>query len=132
MLTDKWEALLLWERSINRFFSLFAGGNLEGELVDGELEEAVEEERGLIGAHYLLPLNLESRAFVATDGEARFSLEKEFELTPRIGLAGEVDYDTESQWESAFGVSYTINKTVSAKVQWHSEYRWGAGLQIRF
>lgn len=28
----------------------------------------IEEERGLIGAHYLLQLNLESRAFVATNG----------------------------------------------------------------
>ena len=128
----EWEAFLLWERSINRFFSLFAGGNFEGELIDGELEDAVEEERGLIGVHYLLPLNLESSAFIATDGEARFSLEKEFELTPRIGVGGEVDYDTEEKWESAIGVSYLINKTVSAKVQWHSEYQWGAGLQVRF
>lgn len=128
----EWEGFLLWERSFNRFFSLFAGGNFEGELVDGKLEDAVEEERGLIGVHYLLPLNLESSAFVATDGEARFSLEKEFELTPRIGLGGEVEYDTEEKWESAIGVSYLINKTVSAKVQWHSEYEWGAGLQVRF
>lgn len=128
----EWEAFLLWERSINRFFSLFAGGNFEGELIDGEWEDAVEEERGLIGVHYLLPLNLESSVFVATDGEARFSIEKEFELTPRIGFCGEVEYDTEEKWESAIGVSYLVNKTVSAKVQWHSEYQWGAGLQIRF
>lgn len=128
----EWEAFLLWERNINRFFSLLAGGNFEGELSDGELSDAVEEERGLIGLHYLLPLNLESRAFVATDGESRFELEKEFHLLPRLTLETEVEYDTESKWASALGFAYLVNKAVSVNVKWHSEYYWGAGLQIRF
>jgi len=128
----EWEALLLWERNINRFFSLFAGGNFEGELIEGQLGDAVEEERGLIGIHYLLPLNIESRAFVATDSEARFEFEKEFQLLPRLSLDTQVEYDTESKWESALGATYLVNKAVSVKIQWHSEYQWGAGLQIRF
>lgn len=128
----EWESFFLWERNFNRFFSLFAGVNLEGELIDGELDDAVEEERGLIGVHYLLPLNIEAGSYVATDGSAQIQFAKEFHLLPRLGLDAEVEYDSSSKWESSVAMSYLINRTASIKVQWHSEYRWGAGVQVRF
>ena len=128
----EWEALLLWNRNVNRFFSPFAGADLEGVVVDGGLDDAVESERGLVGVHYLLPLNIETQCFIATDGEARFALEKEFQLLPRLSLDAQVEYDTETQWEAVLGAAYLIDKAFSVKMQWHSEYHWGTGLQIRF
>jgi hypothetical protein len=69
---------------------------------------------------------------VDTDGGARVTLDKEFELTPRLMLFGEVEYDTHDLWEGRVGVSYTVSKQFSLMAHWHSEFMWGGGLQIRF
>ncbi len=119
----EWEALLTWDRYINRFFSLFAGA---------DIGDAIEDDRAIVGFHYLLPLMLETRAFIGSDGEARVEVAKSFELTPRLALEGVVQYDTDSYWEYIGGLSYTIGKTLSLRAQWHSDFRWGGGLQVRF
>ncbi len=120
------EILFTWDRYINRFFSVFAGAD-----VLSERNEAGTT-RGILGLRYLLPLNLESRAWIDTDGGARFNLGRSFELTPRLALFGEVEYDTHDEWEEVAGLSYTINKIFSLVGQWHSDYGFGGGLQIRF
>lgn len=119
----EWEALLTWNRYINRFFTLFAGANFG---------DAIEDDRAVAGLRYLLPFMLETRAFVGSDGEARVSIARSFELMPRLSLDGLVQYDTDSYWEYIAGLSYTLSKSFSLRAQWHSDYRWGAGLQVRF
>jgi hypothetical protein len=121
-----WETLWTWDRIFNRFFGLFAGLDVLGEGV----EEV--DVRGIFGIRYLLPFNFESRIWVDTSGGGRITLEKEFHLTPRISLKGEVEYDTHTQWEGKVGLNYTINKNISLIGQWHSDFSWGSGLQIRF
>ena len=123
---SEWEGTLTWDRYINRFFTIFAGGNLLGE------GDELDETRGVLGIRYLLPLNVESSVWVDTDGGARVTLDKEFELTPRLMLFGEVEYDTHDLWEGRVGVSYTVSKQFSLMAHWHSEFMWGGGLQIRF
>ena len=66
----EWEAIVAWERSINRFFSIFAGADMLGE------GDEHDKTRGISGIRYLLPFNLESRMWVDTDGGTRFNLEK--------------------------------------------------------
>jgi len=122
----EWEGTLTWDRYINRFFTIFAGGNLLGEGDD------TDETRGVFGIRYLLPLNVESRIWVDTDGGARVTLDKEFALTPRLMLFGEVEYDTHDQWEGQVGVSYAISKHFSLMAHWHSEFMWGVGFAILF
>jgi len=122
----EWEKIFTYGRYINRFFTIFAGADLLGE------GDELDETRGVFGFRYLLPLNLESRMWVDTDGGARVSLAKDFQLTPRLALFGEAQYDTHDLWEGQSGLSYTINKNVSLTGQWHSEYGWGGGVQIRF
>lgn len=122
----EWEAILIWDRYFNRFFTVFVGANLLGERDD------LDEARAVAGFRYLLPLNFESRLWVDTDGGARIALEKEFELTPRIALYGEAEYDTHDQWEGMVGISYTVSKRLSLIGQWHSDFGLGAGLRIRF
>lgn len=75
---------------------------------------------------------LDTRAFISSDGEARVEVAKSFELTPRLVLEGVVQYDTDSYWEYIGGLSYIIGKTLSLRAQWHSDFRWGGGLQVRF
>ena len=91
-----------------------------------------EETRGVLGVHYLLPLNFESMIWVDTDGGARVKLDKEFTLTPRLALIGEIQYDTHDLWEGKTGLSYMLTRSVSLLGQWHSEFGWGGGIQVRF
>ena len=86
----------------------------------------------MFGLRYLLPLNLESAAWIDTDGGARFILARSLALTPRLSLYGEVQYDTHDYWEGRTGLSYQVSKSFSLVGQWHSEYGFGGGLQIRF
>jgi CopA family copper-resistance protein len=122
----EWEGILTWGRYINRFTTIFAGADSMGE------GDEHDKTRGGLGVQYLLPLNIESRSGVDSDGGARINFDKEFELTPRLALIGEAQYDTHDQWEGSVGVAYTIAKNVSFVGQWHSDFRWGGGLQIRF
>ncbi len=122
----KAEFLFTWDRYINRFFSIFAGADVLTERNEAGIT------RGILGLRYLLPLNLKSRAWIDTDGGARFRLGRSFELTPRFALFGEVEYDTHDKWEGVAGLSYTINKIFSLIGQWHTDYGFGGGLQIRF
>lgn len=121
-----WEGILTWDRHINRFFKIFAGGDVLGKRDD------TENTRGIFGFRYLLPLNIKSSGWLDTDGGARVNLGKEFELTPRLALFGEAEYDTHNLWEGSAGLSYTVTKRFSLVGLWHSEYDWGGGLQIRF
>ena len=122
----EWEGILTWSRYINRFFNIFAGADLLGE------EDELDKTRGVLGLRYLLPLNVESRAWVDSDGGARISVDKDFELTPRLVLFGEAEYDTHDLWEGSAGLNYTICKNFSLTALWHSEFDWGGGVQIRF
>ena len=119
----EWEALLTWDRYINRFFTIFGGA---------DIGNAIEEDRGVLGIRYLLPLNLETSAFVGTDGAARFVVGKNFELTPRLALFGRAQYDTDTKWAGLTSLSYMVLKNFSLIGRWHSEYGFGGGLQIRF
>jgi CopA family copper-resistance protein len=121
-----WEGLVTYDRYVNRFFRLFTGVDILGE------GSSTDETRGVLGLRYLLPLNFESTAWVDTDGGARVAVEKEFTLTPRLSLIGEIEYDSHEKWEGKTGLSYTLTQSVSLLGQWHSEYGWGGGLQIRF
>jgi FtsP/CotA-like multicopper oxidase with cupredoxin domain len=122
----EWEGIFTYDRYINRFFTILAGVNQLG----GEEED--DETRGVFGFRYLLPLNLESRVWIDTDGGGRFNVGRSFELTPRLALSGEAEYDTHDKWEGSVGLSYMIHKYFSLVGQWHSEYSFGGGLQIRF
>jgi hypothetical protein len=121
-----WEGLFTWDRYVNRFFTFFAGADLLGTSSD------LDDSRGVFGLRYLLPFNLESGAWVDTDGGGRFFLAKSFELTPRLSFYGEVQYDTHDYWEGRTGLAYQVCKDFSLVGQWHSEYGFGGGLQIRF
>ena len=119
----EWEALLTWNRYINRFFSVLTGA---------DIGNAIEEDRAVAGTRYLLPFMLKTRAFVGRNGGARATIARKFELTPRLSLDGLVQYDTDSYWEYVGGLSYLLSEAVSLRAQWHSDYRWGAGFQVRF
>jgi len=118
----EWEKVFTWDRYINRFFTVFAGADLMG------VNDDIDDTRTLLGIRYLLPLNLESRTWIDSDGGARFNLEKSFELSPRLALIGEAQYDTHNTWEGGTSLSYMVSKDFSIIGQWHSDYAFGGGL----
>ncbi len=122
----EWEGILTYGRYVNRFFTVLAGVDLMGE------KDELDKTRGIAGIHYLLPFNIESRSWIDTDGGARFMLEKSLELTPRLSLAGEAEYDTHDDWEGSVNLSYILAKNISLVGKWHSEYSWGGGINILF
>ncbi len=121
-----WEGVLTGERYFNRFFSIFAGSDVLG------TGDEVDDARGILGLHYLLPLNLDLRVWLDTDGGGRAAVEKAFQLTPRMTLFGEAQYDTHDRWEGKTGMSYSVAKKTSLLFQWHSEYGWGGGIRYFF
>jgi FtsP/CotA-like multicopper oxidase with cupredoxin domain len=110
-----------YEYYVNRFLTAFGGSNLTN-----------ERNAGIIGFRYLLPLNFESAVWVDTCGDIRLALENDIQVTDHLSLFGEVEFDTEERWEGACGARWTFNKHFSAMVKWHSEFLWGAGLEIKF
>jgi hypothetical protein len=127
----EWEADLVYQRYLSRFASVFAGVYGEGSLQEWD-DWQVESERLIVGANYLLPGNFWSSAWVDSDGEARVSLERELMLTPRLGVFGEVEYDTREKWSYQGGSSYLINENLSLTGLWDSKYGVGAGITIRY
>ena len=114
---------LTYAYTFNRFASVFAGG----ELSNSELGN-----RGIFGATYTLPLLVNASAWVDTEGEFRFELEKELPLTSRLSVFGDVQYDTALEWEWQAGATYMIHKHLSLIASYHSDYGAGAGVLLSF
>jgi FtsP/CotA-like multicopper oxidase with cupredoxin domain len=112
---------LTYDRYFNRFFTVFGGANITD-----------DRTRGILGIRYLLPLNFESKLWVDTKGDFRVVLEKKIQVISRLSVAGEVEYDTGTQWEWVARAEWTINKYLSLFGDYHSDYKGGVGLTIRF
>jgi len=77
-----WEGDLTYGRYLNRFTTVFAGVYAEG------VNSTREDERLIAGIRYLLPGNFASQAWIDDEGEARFMIDRELMLTPRLGIFG--------------------------------------------
>jgi hypothetical protein len=80
----------------------------------------------------LLPFLFESSVWLDTEGEVRFSLDKKIQLTDRLFAFGEFQYDTDSKEEWLAGAGWMLSKRFSLTGQYHSEYKSGIGLTIRY
>jgi hypothetical protein len=74
----------------------------------------------------------ESTVWVDTEGEARLSLEREIQITDRLYAFGEFQYDTDSKEEWLAGAGLILSKHFSIVGQYHSEYKGGIGINIRY
>ncbi|MFZ3207557.1 MAG: multicopper oxidase domain-containing protein [Geobacteraceae bacterium] len=122
----EWEVTPAYDYYLNRFASVFAGVDLEG------VGERFEKHEGIFGLRYLLPLNIQSRVWVDTAGEWQFATSKHLELTPRLAVFSEAEYDTKEKWEIRAGTSYIMSKHFVLICQWHSRFGWGGGLRWQF
>ena len=118
---EEYNIEITYDRYFNRFFRAFAGAN-----------KTDEDTRGILGVRYLLPFNFESLVWIDTEGEFRFSLEKEIQITSRLAIFVDAEYDTEEKWEWVAGSEWIFNKYLSIIAQYHSDFEGGVGLTIRF
>ena len=118
-----YELEVTYDRYLTSFLSVFAGADITNEDAGN---------RGILGVRYLLPLNIGSSAWVDTNGDFRFRVEKTLQLTTRLAAFGGAEYDTRTEWQTLAGAEYTLNKQFSLITQWHSEFGFGAGVNIRF
>ena len=120
----EYEADLAYDRYLGPNFNVFAGARLTN------IEDT--EDRAILGVNYRLPLMAWASAMIDSEGDGRFTLSKNLQLTSRLVIFGRVQYDTGTQWEWTTGAEYTLNKPLSIIAQYHSDYGMGAGLTVRF
>jgi len=122
----EWEVTPAYDYYLNRFASIFTGADFAG------VGDHSEKHEGILGLRYLLPLNIGSRVWVDTAGEFQFAVDKHLELTPRIAVFAEAEYDTREHEEIRTGASYLMTRNLSLVGQWHSRFGWGGGLRWEF
>jgi hypothetical protein len=120
----QYEIDLLYQRYFSMNFQAFAGYRLTND------DDA--KNRGLIGFNYRLPLMAWANVSLDSEGDARFTLAKRFQFTPRLGGWGEVFYDTGTRWEWTAGADYTVTRSTSLTLSCQSDYGLGAGVLFRF
>jgi FtsP/CotA-like multicopper oxidase with cupredoxin domain len=120
----QYEVDLLYQRYFNMNFQAFAGARLTN--------DPDAENRAVAGINYRLPLMIWATLSVDSEGDARIALAKRLQLTPRLGVWGRVEYDTNTEWEWTAGADYTLTRSTSITAQYHSQYGMGAGLLFRF
>lgn len=54
---------------------------------------------------------------------------KREELTPRLAVKAESEYDSHDKWKGVGSLSYMVTKSVSLLAQYHSDFGWGGGIQ---
>ncbi len=125
---EEYEVDFGWKHYFSPNWSSLAGYRLTN--------EHGAENRFFAGVQYRLPYLIYSTLAVDSEANFRLNLEKEFQLTSRLGLGAEAQYDTNPDLEENFewGVSanYFLNGAFSLTGGYDSAHGWGGGLQFRF
>ncbi len=119
-----YEAEVGWKRYFDPNLSSVLGWRFTNH--DGEAD------RAFAGVEYRLPYLIDSTVQIDSEGDARVGLGKSLQITDRLNVFAEIQYDTGSEWEWTTGATWTLNKQLSLISQYHSEYGFGGGLQFRF
>lgn len=120
----EYETDLVYDRYFGPNFNAFAGARLTN--------IADTADRAVAGISCRLPLMAWATAQIDSEGDARFTLAKHLQLTPRLDIFARVQYDTRTQWEWTAGLERVLAKPLSIIAQYHSDYGVGAGFTIRF
>jgi FtsP/CotA-like multicopper oxidase with cupredoxin domain len=127
-----WGKVAKTEYEIDAFYQRYFNPNFQAFVGARFTNEENVNNRAAIGFNYRLPLMAWAEVSVDSEGDARIALSKRFQLTPRLGVFGEVEYDTNTRWEWSAGADYTLTRHASLITQYHSEFGLGAGVLIRF
>ncbi|MCJ8330170.1 MAG: multicopper oxidase domain-containing protein, partial [Lentisphaeria bacterium] len=121
---NEYEIDLTWQHYFNQDFTSFIGYR------QTDIEDT--RDRGIAGFYYRLPLMVNSMLSFDTEGDARFGLEKDFQLFDRLSLFIDAEYDTNTFFENTVGLNYMLNRDFSLILQYDSESAIDGGIVIRF
>lgn len=120
------------EYEIDLYWSHYFDANLSSSLGYRFTNNEDAENRAFAQVNYRLPYMIDSFLSLDTEGDFRIGFGKEFSITDRLAYFGDVEYDTNTEWEYYTGFSYLLTKEFSLTVGYHSEHGLGAGLMFRF
>lgn len=121
---DEYEIDLGWKHYFNPNVSSLVGYRFTN--------EHGSEDRFFAGVEYRLPYLVYSTVTIDSEGDARIQLEKDFQITGRLSITPEVQYDTGNQWEWGISADYMINRNFSLTAGYDSEHGLGGGIKWRF
>lgn len=121
---NEYEIDLGWKHYFNPSVSSVAGYRFTN--------EDNSEDRFFAGVEYRLPYLVYSTLTVDSEGDARVNLEKDFQLTSRLSITPELQYDTASQWEWGISADYMLSRDFSLTTSYDSEHGFGGGIKWRF
>lgn len=120
------------EYEIDLYWSHYIDPNLSTSLGYRFTNDDDAENRVFAQVNYRLPFMVDSFLSIDTEGDLRVGLGKEIMVTDRLSVFGDVEYDTNTEWEYYTGVSYFLTKEFSITAGYHSEHGLGAGITFRF
>ena len=110
---------------VNRYLNLFGGVNAYDEADIGS------DVRGVAGVSVLLPFQLRSNIWGATDDSFRWMIGRELQLTRRVAAFADAEYDSKTDWEWVAGGEIVVTRWLSLVGQYHSEFGAGGGVRLR-
>lgn len=119
-----YEIDLAWRRYFDPNFSTVLGARLTN--------HHNEVDRAFGGVEYRLPYLIDSFAQADSEGDFRFGLGKSLQITDRLSIFGEVEYDTGSKWDWSAGAEYLLTKQFSLISEFHSDHGFGGGVSFRY
>jgi len=114
---------VLYARRLTRFLDLYIGGNFERENKDEKPENTA-----IIGVRYVLPMLIESNLRLNSKGKFRVGLGSNLQLTERSQF--QWSWNTDKEYRLV--LSYEINKNILLSALYDSDFKWGAGLKVKF
>lgn len=121
---DENEYDLYWSHYFDPNLSTFLGYRLT--------DDMMAENRFFGGVSYRLPYLIRTELSVDSEGDFRLAIGREIQITRRLSIYGDVEYDTNTEWEFNAGASYLINQELSLITGYHSDHGFGAGVTLRF
>jgi hypothetical protein len=73
-----------------------------------------------------------SGLIIDSEGDARITATKGFQITSRLSFLTNLEYDTGSSVSWSAGLDYTLTKNFSLITEYDSDHGFGAGLGFRF
>jgi FtsP/CotA-like multicopper oxidase with cupredoxin domain len=120
----EYEIDIAWKRYIDTNLSTIFGYRFTNEMD--------AEDRYIAGIEYRLPYIIWTSITLDSQGDARFTVVKDFQLTPRLSLLTNAEYDTGTGFEWSTGLNYTLTKNFSFITGYDSEHGFGGGIGFRF
>lgn len=119
-----YEADIIWKHHVDPNFRTLFGYRFTN--------DEDEDDRFIGGVEYRLPYMIWSGLIIDSEGDARITATKSFQLTSRLSFLTNLEYDTGSSVSWSAGLDYTLTKNFSLVTEYDSDHGFGAGIGFRF